>query len=40
MKKLLFLFSTLLFIGCIVEVTTIYTLNVSSNPTEGGIINP
>ena len=40
MKKLLFLFSTLLFIGCNVEVTTIYTLNVSSNPTEGGIINP
>ena len=40
MKRILIIFTPILFIGCIVETTTMYTLNVSSNPTEGGIINP
>jgi surface protein len=41
MKKILIILTTILFIGCTEETPpTMYTLTVSSNPTEGGIINP
>jgi hypothetical protein len=39
MKRIFLILSTIFFIGCEVE-PTMYTLNVSSNPTEGGTINP
>ena len=42
MKRILIILTTIFFIGCSKEDTppTMYTLNVTSNPTEGGTINP
>ena len=39
MKRILIILTTIFFIGC-EEDPTMYTLTVSSNPTEGGIFNP
>jgi surface protein len=40
LKRILIILTTIFFIGCTEETTTMYTLTVSSNPTEGGTINP
>ena len=39
MKRILIILTTIFLIGC-EEDPTMYTLTVSSNPTEGGTINP
>ena len=39
MKRILIILTTIFLIGCD-EDPTMYTLTVSSNPTEGGTINP
>ena len=39
MKRILIILTTIFLIGC-EEEPTMYTLTVSSNPTEGGMINP
>ena len=39
MKRILIILTTIFFIGC-EEDPTMYTLSVTSNPTEGGTINP
>ena len=40
MKRILIILTTIFLIGCTEETPTMYTLTVSSNPTEGGTINP
>ena len=40
MKKILFSLITLLFISCSEELPEVFTLTITSNPTEGGTITP
>jgi surface protein len=40
MNRIISLLSIVLFIACSEDTTTMYNLTVSSNPTEGGTINP